>query len=312
MENQTALTEFLILGFELHENLRILVVTAFSVIYIITIFNNAVIIFVIKAERALHTAMYFFLVNLSFLEICYVTVIFPTMLKVLLMQTTSLSFTACMTQLYFFLSLACIETFLLATMAFDRYMAICQPLRYSAIMNNNACLKLASGSWIAGFMAPIVPTVMTCKLIFCGSNKVDHFFCDLAPLLRLSCNDNGNAELVSSIFAAAVLLSSCCVTILSYVRITCTVCKMSTSKNLQKHFTTCSSHLIVVVIFYFTGLFSYVFLNVCPSLNLRKEVSLLYSVGTPFINPFIYTLRNKDVKVAMKKILLVIFLVKQG
>ncbi|OCT98200.1 hypothetical protein XELAEV_18010430mg [Xenopus laevis] len=301
MENQNNLTEIYILGFLLENNLRMVSIVGFSVIYIITTASNAVIIFVISEEQCLHTPMYFYLVHFSFLEICYVSVIFPTMLKVLLAHLTAVSFSSCMIQLYLFLSLASTENFLLASMAVDRYVAICHPLRYSAIMNNRMLLRTVYCSWILGFAAPIIPVLMLSQVLFCGSLTIDHFFCDLAPLLGLSCNDNGNVRLVSSLFASAVLLSSFTLIILSYICITYTVCKKSTSQNLQKTFATCSSHLIVVLTFYVSGIFSYVFLIACPSFNLQKEISIIYTVGTPLVNPFIYTLRNKPVKLALRK-----------
>ncbi|KAE8634375.1 hypothetical protein XENTR_v10002285 [Xenopus tropicalis] len=301
MANQTHLSEIYILGFSLENNLRIVSIVGFSAIYTITTACNALIIFVISEEQCLHTPMYFYLVHFSFLEICYVSVIFPTMLKVLLTHLTTLSFSSCMIQLYLFLSLASTENFLLASMAVDRYVAICHPLRYSAIMNTKMLAKTVYCSWSLGFAAPIIPVVMLSQMLFCGSSTIDHFFCDLAPLLRLSCNDNAHVHLVTLLFAAAVLLSSFTLIILSYISITYTICKKSTSQNLQKTFTTCSSHLIVVLTFYVSGIFSYVYLIACPSFNLQKGISVIYTFGTPLVNPFIYTLRNNPVKLAVRK-----------
>ncbi|XP_063158295.1 olfactory receptor 11A1-like [Candoia aspera] len=301
--NETVVTEFILLGFGNLHGLQIILFVIFLAIYMITLSGNILILIAVSTNQGLHTPMYFFLGNFSFLEIWYTTAIIPKMLKTLLTMHEAISFSACIAQFYFFGSMAVIECYLLAVMSYDRYLAICNPLRYTAIMNIKICLQMAAGSWISGFLISIAPIVLTFSLPFCGSNKIDHFFCDLAPVTKLSCSDPYVAETTTFILASMVTIGPFLLTLTSYVNIISTVLKIPSAQGKQKAFSTCSSHLIVVTLFYGTLGAIYASPSAKQSPVLNKLFSLLYTVITPMINPMIYSLRNKDVKDALRKII---------
>ncbi|CAM2102724.1 olfactory receptor 10A7-like [Caretta caretta] len=301
--NQTALAEFILMGFgDLHE-MQILLFVLFLAVYIMTLAGNILILAIISYSRSLHTPMYFFLGNFSFLEIWYTASTTPKMLRTLLTAHEAISFFGCITQFYFFSSMAITECFLLAVMSYDRYVAICSPLRYMAIMNSKVCLQMAAGSWISGFLTPILTIVLTFRLPFCASNEIDHFFCDLAPVIKLSCADAHVAKTTTFIMASVVTMVPFLLTVVSYANILSTILRVPSTMGKQKAFSTCSSHLIVVTLFYGTLGIIYAVPTASQSPGLNKMFSLLYTVITPMVNPIIYSLRNKEVKEALRKII---------
>ncbi|XP_006867555.1 PREDICTED: olfactory receptor 6-like [Chrysochloris asiatica] len=301
--NNTLVTEFVLRGFPELCHLHGLLFGSFLTIYVVTILENLVIVVVIRASHQLHTPMYFFLANLSVLETLYISVIVPKLLAGLLVQAKTISFSGCLTQLFLFLSLGSSECFLLATMACDRYLAICHPLRYPAIMDSRLCLQLALSAWLGGFLASFVSLALISRLRFCGPNILNHFFCDISPLLQLSCSDTTAIETLDFVAALAVLVTSLLVTAFSYAHILVTVLRIPGGAGRQKAFSTCASHLVVVAIFYTTTIFMYARPHAASSFNLNKLVSVIYSVVTPLINPVIYCLRNRDIREALVKLL---------
>ncbi|XP_044840334.1 olfactory receptor 6N1-like [Mauremys mutica] len=299
--NQTAIKEFILLGFGDLPDLQILLFLMFQVIYMATVAGNTLIVVLIVADQHLHTPMYFFLGNLSCLETCYTSTILPRLLTSLLTGDKTISFSGCITQLYFFGSLACTECYLLAAMSYDRYLAICKPLHYSTLMNSKFCLQLCAGSWLNGFLAFTIFVLFLSQLIFCGPNEIDHFCCDSIPLMELSCSDTHQVILVNFIIACVFTLPPFLLTLTSYMCIISTILRISSTTGRKKAFSTCSSHLIVVTIFYVSIMIVYL-LPKCDSLkDLNKVVSLCHTVLTPLVNPLIYSLRNREVKEALSK-----------
>ncbi|ELW67321.1 olfactory receptor 6B1 [Tupaia chinensis] len=300
--NDTLVTEFILLGFPELSHLQGLLFGSFLVIYVVTILENLVIVVTIRASRQLHTPMYFFLANLSVLETLYTSVTVPKLLAGLLAQEKAISFSGCLIQLFLFLSLGSSECFLLATMACDRYLAICRPLHYPAIMDSRLCLLLALSAWLGGFLASFVSISLISTLRFCGPNVLNHFFCDISPLLQLSCSDTTSIEMLDFVAALAVLATSLLVTVISYSHILATVLRIPGGTGRQKAFSTCASHLVVVAIFYTTTIFMYARPHAVSSFDLNKLVSMIYSVVTPLLNPIIYCLRNRDIREALTKL----------
>uniref|UniRef100_A0A670JE92 Olfactory receptor n=1 Tax=Podarcis muralis TaxID=64176 RepID=A0A670JE92_PODMU len=301
-QNKSRVMEFILLGFPGSSHFQLTIFIIFLNMYILTILGNFCIILLIVTNRRLHTPMYFFLCNLSFLEIWYTTASVPKILAMFLGRT--ISFSGCITQFYFFGSMAVVECYLLAVMSYDRYLAICNPLRYTTIMNIKVCFQMAAGSWISGFLTPIMTIVLTFRLPFCASNEIDHFFCVLSPIIKLSCADPHIAEMTTFILASMVTMVPFLLTLASYAKIISTVLRIPSAKGKQKAFSTCSSHLIVVTLFYVTLGTVYAAPSAKQSPILNKLFSLLYTVITPMFNPMIYSLRNKDVKEnALRKLL---------
>lgn len=301
-ENQTALTEFLLLGFGDLKNWQVLLFPLFLVIYIVTMVGNLLILALIAMDHHLHTPMYFFLGNLSCLETCYSSNILPLMLANLMNGgRQNISVTGCMIQYYFFGFLAVSECYLLAAMSYDRYVAICKPLLYPAIMNNRVCLQLVAGSWISGSLAINITILLIHQLRFCGSGEINHFFCDFNPILKLSCRDTHMIELLTTFLAALCSLPPFLLTLSSYVYIISAIMRIPSVTGRHKAFSTCSSHLIVVSLFYGTIMIVYMLPKTDALRDLNKVFSLFYTVLTPLFNPLIYSLRNKDVKEAFRK-----------
>ncbi|XP_067388385.1 olfactory receptor 226-like [Emydura macquarii macquarii] len=294
--NHSSHTEFIVLGFPGLPEHQGLLFVLFVTVYVLTLMENLVLIVTVKLNYQLHTPMYFFLGNLSLLEIVYVSVTVPKLLSNLLLGEKAISLAGCMAQLYFFLSLASSECFLLATMAYDRYLAICHPLRYPALMNHRACAVLSLGSWLSGFLASFPSIVMISRLQFCDGNTIQHFFCDLSPLLRLSCTDTSTIETLDFVAALFVLVTSLLVTGTSYICIFSTVARISSRAGKRKAFSTSASHLVVVSMFYTTTMFMYARPRTIGTFDLNNLVSVLYTVVAPFLNPIIYSLRNREVR----------------
>ncbi|NWH83220.1 OL226 protein, partial [Piaya cayana] len=256
-KNSTEIQEFTLLGFPTIMELQILLFVIFLVAYVLTISENTLIIILVKTNHQLQKPMYFFLSNLSFLEVWYISVIVPKLLLNFLVERKNISFGGCMTQLYLFSSLICTECVLLAVMAYDRYVAICNPLRYQVVMSHQLCTQLATCSWLVGFSASMLKVFFISQLSFCGSNVINHFFCDISPLLNMSCTDRTVAEIVDFILALLILLVPLSVTIISYVYIINTILHIPAAQSRKKAFSTCVSHLAVVTIFFSATLFMY-------------------------------------------------------
>ncbi|XP_050773960.1 olfactory receptor 10C1-like isoform X2 [Gopherus flavomarginatus] len=306
-ENHTSVTEFIILGFSNLPHMECLLFLLFICIYFITMLGNILILILINVDPALHTPMYLFLRNLSFLEICYTSVTLPKMMANLLSEDKTISFAGCAAQMYFFLLFGATECCLLAVMAYDRYSAICNPLRYADIMNKTVCVRLAVGSWICGSLVALGHTMFIFTLPFCGSNVINHFFCEIQPVLTLVCGDTYWNEFQIIVAAAFVIMVPFLLILVSYIHIIATILKMSSAKGRHRAFSTCSSHLTVVVLFYGTAMFIYIRPKSIYSLDVDKLLSLFYSVVTPILNPIIYSLRNKEVKEAIRRMGIKIF-----
>ncbi|XP_053120526.1 olfactory receptor 11A1-like [Hemicordylus capensis] len=302
-ENQTVVTVFILLGFGDLPQLHILLFLVFLAIYIMTMSGNILIIVLLLTDQHLQTPMYFFLGNLSFLEICYISNIIPRMLGSFLTGDKTISITGCMTQMYTFGTLSASECYLLALMSYDRYIAICKPLHYSVLMNLRISILLATCCWVSGFTSSMVVMAFASSWSFCKSNEIDHFFCDLPSLTELSCSDTRLAELALTVVCGIISMFPTVLTLTSYICIISIILKIPTTTGKQKAFSTCSSHLIVVTVFYGSIFAVYMVPSADHSKNMKKTFSVFYTAVTPLFNPLIYTLRNKEVIRALRKCL---------
>ncbi|XP_069502257.1 olfactory receptor 5AR1-like [Ambystoma mexicanum] len=302
--NSTTVTEFILLGLTNIPELQRLLFVLFLSVYLTTLAGNIVIVMITRLDPRLHTPMYFFLGNLSFLDLCYSSVTLPKMLVDFLSKRKVISFGGCIAQLSFFISLCCTENFLLAVMAYDRYVAICRPLHYTNIMSMNSCLIMAISCWLGGFLYSLVHILCTFRLSFCGPNVLTHFFCDLPPLFELSCTDTTINMVFAFVSGGAVGFGCFLITLHSYICIVGSLMNIHSTKGKLKAFSTCSSHLTVVILFYGTILFMYFRPTSSYSLTRDRMISLMYTIATPMLNPMIYCLRNQEVKGALKKVLL--------
>ncbi|XP_075047488.1 olfactory receptor 5V1-like [Mixophyes fleayi] len=301
MGNDSTVTEFILLGFPDVLSIQVTLFCTFFVFYVLTLIGNVLIIVVTSAGTELRTPMYFFLSNLSFLEILYTSVTIPKMLLNFLLKNSSISFNACLAQMYFFIALGSIECTLLAVMAFDRYVAICNPLHYITVMDTSTCVLLVCSSWISGFLNSMVHTVCIFHLTFCSSNSINQFFCDIPPLLKLACGSTLLNEIVLFVVGGAYGLGSFLLTLISYIHIISTILKIKSKEGQRKAFSTCASHLIVVTLFFLTSFSAYLKPTSKNLLEEEKLVPVFYAVITPTLNPIIYTLRNKEFKRAFMK-----------
>ncbi|NXH56902.1 OR6F1 protein, partial [Rhabdornis inornatus] len=299
--NGTSVEKFILLGFPGTWQFRVSFVVVFALMYTLTVIGNASIIALVWRSSNLHTPMYFFLCNLSFLEIWYTTGIVPKAIGVMLGTSQTISFSVCILQLFFLLSLGSTECFLLSVMAYDRYLAICYPLRYCSLMNSVLSVRLALSSWLGGFLAISLLAFMTSRLTFCGPDVINHFLCDIDSCLALSCSDTWPVELATFLISIIVVVASCVVTLVSYMYIISSIMRIQSAHGRKKAFSTCSAHLSVVTIWYGSTMFLYVKPSAQNSLDLNKIVNTFNTVVTPLLNPFIYTLRNKEVKLALRR-----------
>ncbi|XP_054849743.1 olfactory receptor 6F1-like [Eublepharis macularius] len=302
-QNKTRMMEFVFLGFPGSHYVQMGIFMSFLIMHIMTVIGNVTIVILVTTNSHFHTPMYFFLCNLSFLEIWYTMAIMPKTLSVFLGVSRSISFTGCILQMFFNYSFGCTEFFLLSVMAYDRYLAICYPLHYSTLMDIRLSCKLAAVSWLFGFLAMMTPTVLISKLSFCGPNEINHFYCHIDSWIVLSCTDTHAVEMAMFVIAILVILGSCLITFLSYTYIISTILHIATAKGRLKAFSTCSSHLAVVIIWYGSTMFLYIKPSKRTSVEMTKIVNILNTIVTPLLNPFIYTLRNKDVKEAFRYLL---------
>ncbi|XP_072284152.1 olfactory receptor 5AP2-like [Pyxicephalus adspersus] len=299
--NRTLVTGFTLLGLSTVPSLKVFFFFLFLLMYMGTLSGNFLLIIVVRINCRLQTPMYFFLSNLSVIDICFSTTIVPKMLSNTLSQDKTISFMGCAAQLYFHLALGATECMLLAIMAYDRYIAICKPSKYTTIMSQKLCFILTSGCWITSFLNAWIHVVFTFQLPFCKSNHVDHFFCEMPPLFRLSCKDTWFNEVAVYISGGLNAFCSFLLTLLSYVLILFTVFKIHCTDGRHKAFSTCASHLIVVTLYYGTIIIMYLRPQSNYSPDRDRVVSVLYTVVTPMLNPLIYSVRNKDILGVIRK-----------
>ncbi|XP_006902362.1 PREDICTED: olfactory receptor 10AG1-like [Elephantulus edwardii] len=299
--NLTTWVEFILLGFSDIPELQRFLFWIFLIMYMIILLGNSLIIIVTKVDSCLQTPMYFFLRNFSTLEICYVSVTVPRLLADLCRQNRNISFLACATQMFFFLVLGATECFILTAMSYDRYVAICNPLLYPLIMNTRLCMQLAIGCWLSAVPLELGFTYLIFSQHFCGPNQLDHFFCDVPPVLKLACGNTFMIEMLLYVVAFIVATVPFMLILGSYVKIISTILKLPSATGRAKAFSTCSSHLMVVGLFFGSAILTYMRPKSSHSVGVDRLVSLFYTIVTPMFNPMIYCLRNKDVMVALKK-----------
>ncbi|XP_055395174.1 olfactory receptor 1L4-like [Bubalus kerabau] len=300
--NQSHITEFLLLGLTSDPKQQVWLFASFLAMYLVNVGGNSVIIAAIRGDAHLHTTMYFFLSNLSLVDICFTTVIVPQILVNMLTQRKAILFAQCLAQMYFFVAFGITDSFLLAAMALDRYVAICHPLHYTTTMNPRRCFQLVTASWLVSHLHSLTHTILMARLSFCGPNVIHHFFCDVQPLLTLSCSDTSLNELLAFTEGSFVIMSPFIFITVSYVYITRAVLRVPSGRGRYKVFSTCGSHLMVVTLFYGTVISVYIRPSSTYSVMKDRVITVIYTVVIPMLNPFIYSLRNKDMKQAMKKL----------
>ena len=304
MLNRTSITEFLLLGMTDIQELQSFLFVIILIIYFVTVTGNGAILIAVISDPRLHSPMYFFLGNLSCLDICYSTVTLPKMMENFLSTHKTVSFLGCISQLHFFHFLGSTEVMLLAVMAFDRFVAICKPLRYTVIMNHQVCTQMAVTVWIIGFFHALLHSVMTSRLNFYGSNHIHHFFCDVKPLLKLACGNTDLNEWLLHTVTETIAMGSFFLTLLSYFYIIMYLFfKTHSCSMLRKALSTCASHFMLVVLLFGPVFFIYIRPASGSSMDQDRTVAIMYSVVTPVLNPLIYTLRNKEVKGALKRVI---------
>ncbi|XP_004645808.1 olfactory receptor 1044 [Octodon degus] len=299
--NCTQATEFILAGLTDRQELKMPLFLAFLAIYIFTVVGNLGLIVVIRTDARLHTPMYFFLSNLAFVDFCYTSVITPKMLGNFLYQRNVISFHACAAQLGCFLAFMTAECLLLASMAYDRYVAICNPLLYMVVMSPGICMQLVAAPYSYSFLVALFHATLTFRLCYCRSNVINHFYCDDMPLLRITCSDTRSKQLWIFACAGIMFLSSLLTVFISYVFIASAILRMRSAEGRRKAFSTCGSHMLAVTIFYGTLIFMYLQPSSTHSLDTDKLASVFYTVIIPMLNPLIYSLRNKDVKEALRR-----------
>lgn len=298
MRNHTVVTEYILLGIPETEGLETVLFSLFSSLYLCTVLGNMLILLAIISSSRLHTPMYFFLANLSVFDLGFSSTTAPKMLSYLSGLSQGISFQGCATQLFFYHFLGCTECFLYTVMAYDRFVAICFPLRYMVIMNHRVCTILATGTWMGGCIHAIILTSLTFQLSYCGSNKVSYYFCDIPAILPLACGDTSLAQKVG--FTNVGLLSLICffLILVSYTRIGIAISKIRSAEGRKRAFSTCSAHVTAILCVY--GPVIIIYLQSNPSALLGAIIQILNNHVTPMLNPLIYSLRNQDVKSALR------------
>ncbi|XP_024415902.3 olfactory receptor 13C9 [Desmodus rotundus] len=308
-ENQTILVEFFLKGLSGYPRLELLFFVLILIMYMVILLGNGTLILISILDSHLHTPMYFFLGNLSFLDICYTTTSIPSTLVNFLSERKTISFSGCTVQMFLGLAMGTTECVLLGVMAFDRYVAICNPLRYPAIMSKNSYVPMAAGSWFAGVINSAVQTTFVVQLAFCRNNVINHFSCEILAVMKMACADISDNEFIMLVATTLFTLMPLLLIVISYSLIISSILKIHTSEGRNKAFSTCSAHLTVVIMFYGTILFMYMKPKSKETLDsddldvTDKLISMFYGVMTPMMNPLIYSLRNKDVKEAVKHLL---------
>ncbi|XP_012605431.2 olfactory receptor 5B3 [Microcebus murinus] len=302
MENKTEVTQFILLGLTNAPELQVPLFIMFFLIYIITVIGNLGMTVFIFLDSRLHTPMYFFLGNLSLVDFCYSSAVTPTVMAGLLIGDKVISYNACAAQMFFFVAFATVENYLLASMAYDRYAAVCKPLHYTTTMTTSVCVCLAIGSYVCGFVNASIHIGDTFSLSFCKANEVHHFFCDIPAVMILSCSDRHISELVLVYVVSFNIFFALLVILISYLFIFITILKMHSGAGHQKALSTCASHFTAVSIFYGTIIFMYLQPSSSHSMDTDKMASVFYTMVIPMLNPVVYSLRNKEVKSAFKKV----------
>ncbi|XP_024906999.1 olfactory receptor 1G1 [Pteropus alecto] len=300
--NQTRISDFLLLGFSEHPEQQPLLFGLFLAMYLVTVLGNLLIILAIGSDQHLHTPMYFFLANLSFIDTCFSCTIVPNLLMNIHTWHHTISHTGCLVQMYFFMALTLLDDFLLAVMAYDRYVAICLPLHYTMIMCPQRCLLLVTVSWLCSHFLAFSLTLLMSQFSFCASHSIPHFFCDLLPLLRLTCSDTHvfHITMFSEAALSGVVPLTC--VLVSYVHIIHTILRVPSAGGKHRVFSTCGSHLSVVTLFYGTVFLVYFQPSSSYSADTGMVASVMYTMVTPMLNPFIYSLRNRDMKGALRRL----------
>ncbi|XP_069098197.1 olfactory receptor 6F1-like [Pleurodeles waltl] len=301
MQNLTVVANFILVGFQTNRELEIFQFLIFLIMYLLTLMGNIIIITLVSVDTRLHMPMYIFLGHFSLMEIFYSSCILPKLMSISLTTVKTISFIGCFAQFYFFFSLGVAELLLLTLMSVDRYLAICNPLHYSAIINNRTCLQIGLGCWSSGLIFSLPPTFLISQLDFCGSIVINHFFCDGPPLLKISCTDTSLIELIHFLLAICIVLSSFLITFMSYFTIIKAILRIPSATGRKKTFSTCSSHLSIATIYYGTLIFTYVRPKAINDIELNKVASMFYTSVTPMINPMVYSLRNTEVRNAARK-----------
>ncbi|XP_063164826.1 olfactory receptor 5AR1-like [Candoia aspera] len=301
--NHTQVSEFVFLGFSGVPHGQIYLFVVFLAIYLVTIIGNTTIFTLIRLDSRLHSPMYLFLSHLSCLDVCYSTVTVPKILINFLYQRHTISYNQCMAQMFFLMTFAGSECALLAVMAFDRYAAICQPLQYSNLMSSQVCIPLALASWIWGFLDSSIHTALATNVDFCGANQIDHIFCDVPPLLKIACSDIYINEIALHLASIFMSVSPFLFILMSYASIVSAILRIRSNTGRSKAFSTCAAHLTVVAIYFGMAIVNYNRPSAGYSLEIDTLISTLYCIITPMLNPLIYSLRNKEVKEALWKLL---------
>ncbi|XP_076971176.1 olfactory receptor 2B8-like [Tamandua tetradactyla] len=296
-----SVTEFVFLGLSSQPKIQFTLFFIFLVFYLLTVAGNIIIITIIQIEPCLHTPMYFFLTNLSFLDICYTSTNVPQMLSNMVGKQKTISFSGCATQMYFSLSFGMIECVLLGVMAYDRYVAICHPLHYTVIMDQSTCVQLAAISWFISFLGSMVINVLTLSLPYCGPNVLNHFFCEVPSVLRLACTDTSFTEMVVFVFSIIIIFIPFLLILVSYARILMSILRIWSVSGRHKTLSTCVSHVTVVALFYGTAIVTYMRPQSKSFRAGGKIIAVFYTVIPPMLNPLIYSLRNQDVKGAIRR-----------
>ncbi|XP_028742344.2 olfactory receptor 2A12-like [Peromyscus leucopus] len=302
-KNQSWVSEFILLGFSSDPTTKSILFIVFLLIYLCSVLGNGLIIMLICLDTQLHTPMYFFLCILALLDMCYVTTTMPQMLVHLVAQSQTISFAGCWLQMYVFGSLAATECTLFVVMAYDRYVAICYPLRYTVILNWGLCIRLAAGSCACGFLSLLLHTFFTMSLPYCGPNKVNHYFCEGPAVRSLACMDTHIIEMVDQLLCVFMGIIPISLIVASYVHIAMAIMEIKSTQGRCKAFSTCASHLTVVTLFYVPSTYIYIRPNSSYSPERDKQVSLFYNAFTALLNPVVYSLRNKDIKRAFLKVM---------
>ncbi|KAM9221845.1 LOW QUALITY PROTEIN: olfactory receptor 8U3-like [Dugong dugon] len=298
--NSTRVTEFILLGFSVHRKIEIVFFLLILVVYTLTLVGNFGMISLIRLHSRLHTPIVF-LSNLAFVGLCYSSSIVPEFLETLLTKHRSISFYACVTQLGFFLNFLISEMFPLAVMAYDCFVAICNPLVYVEVLSQKLCMRLVFGPYLYSFSLALLHTVVIFQLIYCGPNIINHFYCDDVPLMALSCSDTSLKEILIFIFSGFSVISSLTTVLVSYLYIVAAILRIQSTEGRCKAFSTCASHLTAVTVFYRTLIFMYLQPKSNQSLDTDKMASVFYTIVIPMLNPMIYSLRNQEVKKALRK-----------
>ncbi|XP_020937931.1 olfactory receptor 1N2-like [Sus scrofa] len=301
--NQSTVTEFLLLGLSERPERQYLLFNIFLGMYLATMLGNLLIILAIGSDPHLHTPMYFFLANLSLADACFSSTTVPKMLVNIQTHSQTISYEGCLSQMHLFMTFGALDDFLLGVMAYDRYAAICRPLHYSTLMSPLVCMLLLAACWVLTSLAALLHTLLMAKLSFCAGNTIHHFFCDVVPLLQLSCSDTSTNQVALFTVGSMILTGPLSLIILSYARIIPTILGVPSASGRQKAFSTCGSHLTVVFLFYGTAISVYLEPPSSRSGGKDRVAAMFYTVVTPMLNPFIYSLRNNDVKMALKRLL---------